>query len=51
MAADLYAWVKPFWMAWLVLVFVAIAAWAFWPSRRKSLEKQGEIPLRDDPET
>jgi cytochrome c oxidase cbb3-type subunit 4 len=51
MAATLYAWVKPFWMVWLVLVFVAIAVWAFWPSRKKRLEKQGEIPLRDDPET
>jgi cytochrome c oxidase cbb3-type subunit IV len=51
MAATIYAWVKPFWMAWLVLVFAAIAVWAFWPSRKKSLEKQGEIPLRDDPET
>ncbi len=51
MAATLYAWVKPLWMVWLVLVFAAIAAWAFWPSRKQRLEKQGEIPLRDDPET
>jgi cytochrome c oxidase cbb3-type subunit IV len=51
MAEGLYGWVKPLWMVWLVLVFVAIAVWAFWPSRKKRLEKEGEIPLRDDPET
>jgi cbb3-type cytochrome oxidase subunit 3 len=51
MAEDLYAWVKPLWTVWLVLVFAAIAARAFWPSRKKRLEKQAEIPLRDDPET
>jgi len=51
MAATLYAWVKPAWMVLLVVVFAAIAIWAFWPSRKKRLEKEGEIPFHDDPET
>ena len=29
-------------------LFVAIVAWVFWPKRRQRLERQGEIPFRND---
>ncbi|MCC7425664.1 MAG: cbb3-type cytochrome c oxidase subunit 3 [Alphaproteobacteria bacterium] len=42
-----YAWLRPTWIVLMLLVFVAIVAWAFWPGRRKALEAHGDIPLRD----
>ena len=37
------------WLLWLVLLFIAIVAWAFWPKRKRSASSaHGEIPLNDD---
>ena len=46
--ATAYEWIASLWMLWLIVIFIAIVAWAFWPGRRKRLERHGEIPLRDD---
>lgn len=46
--ATAYDWVASFWLLWLFIIFVAIVAWVFWPSRKRKLERHGEIPLRDD---
>ena len=48
MAEFLYAWISSLWLVWLLLAFVAIVAWTFWPTRKRRLERYGEIPLRDD---
>lgn len=37
-----------FWLVWLVILFLAIVAWVFWPKRKQELERHGDIPLRDD---
>jgi cytochrome c oxidase cbb3-type subunit 4 len=46
--ADIAEFARQLWVVWLMALFLGIAAWAFWPSRRKSLEDAGRIPLRDD---
>ena len=33
---------------WVMLLFIGIVAWAFWPKRRRRLEAHGRIPLDDD---
>jgi cytochrome c oxidase cbb3-type subunit 4 len=39
---------KPLVTVWVMLIFIGIVAWAFWPKRRKSQEAHGRIPLDDD---
>jgi cytochrome c oxidase cbb3-type subunit 4 len=46
--AEVYAFIRSLWLLWLVLLFVAIVAYVYWPSRRKRLESYGSIPLQDD---
>ena len=48
LVAEFYALVRSLWLLWLVLLFVAIVAYVYWPSRRKRLESYGSIPLQDD---
>ena len=31
------------------VVFVAVAAWAYWPANKTMLESYKDIPLREDP--
>ena len=46
--AELYAFVRSLWLLWLILLFVAIVAYVYWPSRRQRLESYGNIPLQED---
>lgn len=41
---------RSWWGAWLMLLFVAIVAWALWPSSRRAEEmrRNAMIPFRDD---
>jgi cytochrome c oxidase cbb3-type subunit IV len=36
------------WGLWMMLIFIGIIAWAFWPGSKRRLERHAEIPLRDD---
>lgn len=45
---DLIADLKSLWLLWLGGLFVGIVVWAYWPKRRRALERHGSIPLRDD---
>jgi len=47
---GLYEFIRTFWVVWLMAIFVAIVAWAYWPKRKRKLEDHGRIPLRDDDE-
>jgi len=44
--------VYPIWVLLVMTLFVAIVAWAFWPSRRqkKRMEDHAKIPFRDKEE-
>jgi cbb3-type cytochrome oxidase subunit 3 len=33
----------------MVAAFLAIAVWAYWPSNRSEIEKDAQIPFRDEP--
>ena len=44
---TLHAAVKSLWVVWMLALFVGIAAWAYWPRRRDTLERHGQIPFRD----
>jgi cytochrome c oxidase cbb3-type subunit 4 len=46
--AEVYAFISSLWLLWLVLLFVAIVAYVYWPSRKKRLESYGRIPLQDE---
>ena len=35
-------------LAYFVVVFVAVVAYALWPSRRKKFDQAAQIPLRED---
>lgn len=39
---------KQFWVVWLMVLFVGIVAWVYWPSRRKEMEDNSRIPFRDE---
>lgn len=45
---DLAAFLTELWLVWLLLLFVGIVTWVFWPGRKKRLERHGRIPLEDD---
>ncbi len=42
----------PIWVLLFVILFVAIVAWAFWPSRRQKerMDDHAKIPFRDEEE-
>jgi len=48
---KLVALARELWVVWLMLLFLAIVARAFWPSRKAKINAHGRIPLDDDPET
>ncbi len=45
---DLAIWLRQLWVLWLMLLFVGIVAWVYWPRRKDRLEEHGRIPLEDD---
>ena len=45
---SLIADLKSLWLVWLSVLFVGVVVWAYWPKRRRTLERHGSIPLRDD---
>ena len=40
--------VTNFWGLWLMVIFIAIVAWVYWPGRKKKLEDLGRIPFKDE---
>jgi cytochrome c oxidase cbb3-type subunit IV len=45
---EALVWLRSLWLLWLMLLFLGIVAWAFWPGRRRRMESHGRIPLEDD---
>jgi cytochrome c oxidase cbb3-type subunit 4 len=46
--AEFEALIRSFWLVWLILLFVGIVAWVYWPSHKQRLESFGRIPLQDE---
>ena len=42
--------IYPYWMMLFMGLFIGIAAWAYWPSRRRrrQMDDYASIPFRDD---
>ncbi len=47
---DFAAFFRSAWVVWLMALFVAIVAWALWPSNRERFRRAAHIPLSDDDE-
>lgn len=45
---SIFELVRSLWVVWLMAIFIAIVAWAFWPRNKAKLEAHGRIPLDDD---
>ena len=45
---SIYGAIRSLWVLWLMLIFIGIVVWAFWPGRKKKLERAARIPLEDD---
>jgi cytochrome c oxidase cbb3-type subunit 4 len=41
---------KQFWVVWLMVLFVGIVVWVYWPGRRREMEDNARIPFRDEEE-
>ncbi|MHA1567194.1 MAG: cbb3-type cytochrome oxidase subunit 3 [Alphaproteobacteria bacterium] len=39
---------RSFWVVWMMTIFLAIVAWAYWPKRKGKLQNHADIPFRDD---
>lgn len=39
---------RSLWGLWLMVFFLGIVAYAFWPKNKDRLESYGDIPLKDD---
>ena len=47
---EIYEFLRSLWVVWLMLIFLGIVAWAFWPGHKKRFEDDAKIPFRDDSE-
>jgi cytochrome c oxidase cbb3-type subunit 4 len=47
---DVYALLTELWLVWLLLLFIGIVVWVFWPGHKRRLERHGRIPLDDGEE-
>ena len=39
---------RPLWGLWMMIVFLGIVLWAYWPKNKGRFESYGESILRDD---
>ncbi len=39
---------KQFWVVWMMILFVGIVVWVYWPGRRTEMEDNARIPFRDE---
>lgn len=47
---ELSQFARHFWVAWLMLVFLGIAFYAFRPRNREHFKQCGDIPFTTDPD-
>lgn len=45
-----YGLLREFWVVWMVLLFVGIVIWAYWPKHKRRMEEHGRIPFKDEGE-
>jgi cytochrome c oxidase cbb3-type subunit IV len=50
LAAIVDNFLRPFWILWVMMIFVGIVFYAYRPKNKTRLEEYGSIPLKDDNE-
>lgn len=45
---DLSVFLRQFWGPWLMIIFIGIIVWAYWPRNKGRFQNDAMIPLRDD---
>ncbi|MBS0644348.1 MAG: cbb3-type cytochrome c oxidase subunit 3 [Acetobacteraceae bacterium] len=45
---DVVHWIDHHIIIVMMIMFVAIVVSTYWPSRKNSIERQGQIPFKDD---
>jgi len=45
MPDQMYELLRSLWVVWLMLIFLGIVGWAFWPRNRGRFEAQARLPL------
>jgi cbb3-type cytochrome oxidase subunit 3 len=45
---DVVTWLTKYSIVPMVIIFVLIVVFTFWPSRKRRVERDGQIPFRDD---
>lgn len=45
---DIVAALRSFWLVWLMLIFLGIVAYAFWPRNKARFDEAAHIPFKDD---
>ncbi|HLB80175.1 MAG TPA: cbb3-type cytochrome c oxidase subunit 3 [Dongiaceae bacterium] len=48
--AELSELARSLWLVWLMVLFLGIVAWAFWPKNKDRFRGYAEIPFKDDEE-
>jgi cytochrome c oxidase cbb3-type subunit 4 len=47
MMVEIAEFLRSLWGLWLMVIFLGIIAWVYWPRRRKKWENHGRIPFDD----
>lgn len=45
---ELWNLIRPWWLVWMVVLFLVIVFWAYRPRNRKRFERDGDIPFREE---
>ena len=48
MLIEIGEFLRDFWGAWLMALFLGILVWVLWPRNKDRLERHGRIPLDMD---
>ena len=47
--ASMQSLFSTLWVVWFFVLFTGVIVWTMAPWRKRELERQGEIPFRDEP--
>jgi cytochrome c oxidase cbb3-type subunit 4 len=39
---------RSFWVVWVMVFFLSVLGWTYWPKNKEKVESWADIPLRDD---
>ena len=45
---EIYDFAASLWVLWLMVIFIGVVVWAFWPGHKRRFQSYGDIPFKDD---